>query len=639
MKRCLFLIWLLVLAGIASAQTNGFVREAVSNIMARSSVRITNFAPHPQIRFTNWTPKISTFLIGSNLQTTFVYPPDNGIAAGPTNLVSVTNDRIVGFDKQGNSVGFNSDINNFFASIRSDRVTDPNVIYDKITQKWYVSAIDVANPNILLLAKSDGWWINAGTVWTFHGIGAGGGLGTFIDEPRMAIDRFGLLIGVNTGIGGYVILVDFNLSLQNAIATGPSPRPVENDDLDTNALVGYVTVGDAVHMTVLNITNRNNPGIEHSVSLMVPYAPTPPNPQPQPLVRHISGFPDTPFPTPGLDPGDNRLCFSRMHKSTAVGDVYQKNVGSIWTAHPISVNQQGTGDSFNLGLRGAIRWYEIGVSGKGFSNGQFAWIRQSGTIFDPATNNPYGFMYPAVSPTGQGAAVFGWNISRTNVIPGIMATGRLFDSAPGRPNNLSEGQTITTNGPIYQTFQPVGSEWNGLYAPLNNLGEPTNEVQRYGDYSWSCCDPNDDQTVWLQSEFADNISAWATQVMKLLAPPPPQNLNGSFSLESPSPSNYVFASSSDTDTTHRFFGGTPGYSNKWTMTITPCGGCPSAYITNTMGFFAPTGQSLVNAWIFDNRVVGTVVFSSPPVGFTNYSFVMKNPDGQTASGTFLTPPP
>jgi hypothetical protein len=53
-----------------------------------------------------------------------------------------------------------------------------------------------------------------------------------------------------------------------------------------------------------------------------------------------------------------------------------------------------------------------------------------------------------------------------------------------------------------------------------NLGSGDTNPHRWGDYSYTSLDPNDDMTMWTIQEYANATDSWGVEVVKLVAPAP-----------------------------------------------------------------------------------------------------------------------
>src|SRR3989442_1408967 len=56
-------------------------------------------------------------------------------------------------------------------------------------------------------------------------------------------------------------------------------------------------------------------------------------------------------------------------------------------------------------------------------------------------------------------------------------------------------------------------------ASAYNISESPNP-HRWGDYSQTVVDPNDDMTFWTFQEYCNSVNSWGVQAVQLKAPPP-----------------------------------------------------------------------------------------------------------------------
>src|SRR4051812_3280290 len=134
-------------------------------------------------------------------------PPDSMGSVGPTQIVVSVNGLIRVYDKSGNVVALNgvSDAD-FWDPVLSSGAepTDPGVEYDRLEQRWILSAIDVTDDvdtnNRLMIAVSDGPEITDESDFTFYFFNESDplpGPARFADYPQMAVDANAVYIGVN----------------------------------------------------------------------------------------------------------------------------------------------------------------------------------------------------------------------------------------------------------------------------------------------------------------------------------------------------------------------------------------------------------------------------------------------------------
>jgi hypothetical protein len=178
-----------------------------------------------------------------------------------------------------------------------------------------------------------------------------------------------------------------------------------------------------------------------------------------------------------------RLVSASMHKNKITG------ASTLWAAHDIGVNDLCVATSTNP--RNGSRWYEIENLTTTPS------LKQAGTLCDPAATSPRGFWIATVAESGQGHMAMGTSYASTNDFAGISTSGRLRTDALG-----------TTRA---ATLALVSSTAYNLQAV---------DGQRWGDYSHTVVDSNDDQTFWTFQEYCDQTNSWGVQAIQIKAPAP-----------------------------------------------------------------------------------------------------------------------
>ena len=432
-------------------------------------------------------------------------PPDSVGDVGPGQILAATNGRVKVFDRTGTVGGLNADIDLFFAPVSGGvGTTDPQVRYDRLSGRWFVSAVNLNTPNLIVIAVSSGPTITGSTSFTFFafqhdlvGPTPNSDTGGFADYDSLGVDRFALYIGANIfngagtaflGATGYVVnkaaLLAGTLTVTafrqmagpTTASPGPySPRGVDNDD--PAATQGFFIGVDTVAFGLLDLRRVSNPGGIPSISgnlfLTVPTTTYPD------LVPHLGMA----TPRRRLDALDDRLFAARIERNTITG------VTSLWTAHNIEVNAAGVA-SGNGGRNGA-RWYEIG------NLAATPTLFQAGTLFDPAAADPRFFWIPSVAMSGQGHAALGSSTAGNLFRADVSVAGRLA------------GDTLGTQQPF-----------TAATASTSTYNVQTVDGQRWGDYSATVVDPLDDMTLWTFQEYCDATDSWGVQVVQLLAPPP-----------------------------------------------------------------------------------------------------------------------
>jgi hypothetical protein len=418
-------------------------------------------------------------------------PPDTQIGVGPSQILTCANGRIKVFDRNGVLGPLNADLDVFFSPVTGNSTTDPRVRFDRLTQRWFVLAIDIPNSkknNKVLIAVSSGPTITGTASFTFYAfthsaVAPSGDTGLFADYPTLGIDRHALYIGVNLfssvfygGTSGYVInksnLITGTLTvtpfrqLAPPSGAGPyTPQGVDNDDPNSNE--GYFIGVDNVTKGRLVVRRVSNPGGTPTISgnLNITVATTT---DPLGSVPNLGGG--------ALDDIDDRLYAATL-----------KN-GSLWTAHNIEVNASGVADS--AGGRDGSRWYEI------TNLTTTPTLRQSGTVFDSAGSNPANYWIPTIAMSGQGHVALGCSVAGNTQHAEIAVAGRLATDPLG---TLSTPTVVQTSAFTYNV---------------------SSIPQRWGDYSIVLVDPLDDMTLWTGQEYCNANNSWGVRVIQLKAPPP-----------------------------------------------------------------------------------------------------------------------
>ena len=531
-------------------------------------------------------------------------PPDSMGAVGPDQVMVAVNGRIRAFDKTGVLGGLDSDTDTFFASVMTSGsgTSDPHVRYDRLSQRWFVSMIDVATPNRVLIAVSSGSHITNSSSFTFFqfqhdlvGTTPNSDTGGFADYDTLGLDANALYIGANIfnaagtaflGSTGYVVRKSSVISggpivvtpfrqLCSASGAGPyTPQGVDNDD--PSATQGYFIGVDSASYSLLQVRRVSNPGgtpsISGNLSITVPttYAP-----------RNVpaSGTSTT------LDPLDDRLFAAAIHKNKLSG------TSSLWTAHNIRVNSSGVGGSTGTYNRDACRWYEIG------SLSTTPALSQSGTLYDSTGTNPRWFWMPSVAMSGQGHMALGCSMAGTLYRAEIGAAGRLSSDAAGTTQAYTLAQSSTTAYDVTVT-----------------------NPQRWGDYSQVVVDPNDDQTMWTFQEYCNAANSWAVRAIQLKAPLPATPASCSPAAVCAGATNVSVTLTGTSTSGTAFFDpgpdtGGPGFANHISSSVSGSG------VTVNSTTFTDSTHVTLNITIAAGAAAGA------------RDITVTNPDGQTKTGT------
>ncbi|MEJ2697501.1 MAG: Ig domain-containing protein [Candidatus Sulfobium sp.] len=550
----------------------------------------------PSFSVRPFTPQIigTINFTGATLADTLAYPPDSMGAAGPTQYIVEVNGRIRSFDKTTGIADGVLDVSTdaFFASVMTPPVssnftTDPRIRYDRLSGKWFITMIDVPGgsaslPNRIMIAVSSGGTITGGSGFTFFqfrhdlvGTTPNADTDMFADYPTLGIDANALYIGVNVfdSSGPFSNTTAFVVRKSSVLGAGPivvtafrsligadgpfAPQGVDN--YDPAAAQGYFIGVSFANFGKLILLRVNDPAATPSLSGNIPIT--------VPTTYFPIAVPQTGTGTK-LDALDDRLFAAHLRD------------GSLWTAHNIAVDSSGTGTP--AGDRDGSRWYEIAnLTGT-------PTLQQSGTVFDQAASNPRFYWIPTIMVSGQGHAALGFSTAGAAYHADAATVGRLAGDAPG-----------TTGTPLLYTSSST------VYNPVD-FSFP----HRWGDYSYTSLDPDDDMTMWTIQEFCNARNSYGVQVVKLLAPPPATPVSASPSTVLPDqPSVDVEITGTSADGSG-FFDPGAGFANHIDATI-------NGIIVNRVTYIDPTHLSLN--------------ISTAGSAGGAYSVTVTNPDGQAST--------
>ena len=124
---------------------------------------------------------------------------------------------------------------------------------------------------------------------------------------------------------------------------------------------------------------------------------------------------------------------------------------------------------------------------------------QSGTVFDTTATTPTSYFMGAIMVNGQGHAALGMTQAGATARVNSAVTGRLASDPAGAMD------------------APVAFSNNTSFAYNVQTGVAD---QRWGDYSYTSVDPDDDQTLWTLQQYVNATNSYAVRLTRLLAPPP-----------------------------------------------------------------------------------------------------------------------
>lgn len=623
------------------------IREGIKNNPASPAVAsIPARAPHELVRMPDkqgggaFSPQtVGVNFTAATLATTGSFPPDNDGAVGPTQYICAVNGRIISFNKTtGVADGvLNATTNAFFSTVRNASGTsDPMVRYDRLSNRWFVSIINVSTPNRWCLAVSDAasnGVISATTVWTYYFFvpatitpAVSNGTTCLTDYPSLGVDEDAIYMAGDQfcGTGQPFQQVDaFVIRKSSVLSGGPivvtafrglmtaagpdgiagtaddyrgpfAPRGVDNQDLNTNE--GYFIGTDGNSYGTLWIHRVADPAGTPTLSAGFPLVcPTTAGPRPVPHPGNTGGY------WGRLDPLDDRPFHAIIRNQ------------QLWTAHNIGCDNTGVSNGVYLNdTRVGARWYQINVP---VTTGNPS-IVQAGTVFTASATNDStskNFFIPSINVSGQGHAAMGFTTAGELNNANVGSVGRLASDPLG---TMQTPVAITSN---VNTYNPT-SDPGGATA-----GRP----RRWGDYSITSVDPLDDMSMWTVQEFCDANNSYGVRVAKLVAPPP----------ATPSAMAAIVAAQASTSAT------VTGVSASGSGFFDPGPNLPAParafnHISATCTAGSATGTPpTVSSVSYTNPTTITVTFNTtaatPNLPGEFYTLNVTNPDGQTSSAAIV----
>ncbi len=420
----------------------------------------------------------------------------------------------------------------FGASTTGLGISDPRVVFDRLTNRWFMAGIQtksnafpgttaansMTSGNALVIAWSSGEDLSsAATTWSMTGWVPE--TGTFADYETLAVDASGVYTGTNkfsptsfvncniyafpkaSLLAGSPAVANLGTTLNTTTFEGMyTPQPCTNDTPGATVMT-YIGVDGAVYGKLdakqVTFTSPSTFTVSANIPLTVPATAvdTNPNANGGPRVRMRSG--STTFRYASAV--DDRLFQARLF-TDSVGN------RSIWTAHNISVSATGVADTTSATNttstnRYASRWYQFANPSLGSLT-----LTQSGTVFDTTAGIAgVNQWIPSVAMNRQGHAFMGFTRSGTGTAANV----------GGLSPSLGGAQRLSTD--TFGTMTNLGTLVAG--ADFYNVQGGTTS-QRWGDYSTTSVDPRDGMSIWTFQEYCNANNSWTVRAAKMLSAAP-----------------------------------------------------------------------------------------------------------------------
>ena len=497
----------------------------------------------------------------------FVTPPDNGLAVGPNHVVEMVNSSGTIWNKSGGDPIQIFDLNKFFLVPSGYSFSDPRVLYDQLSQRWFASGVAFVTPtfgSLIVIAVSTtsdptGTWVQYST---------DSSPSVTHDQPKFGVsdDKFVIswndflsaqfFQGASTWIFEKSQMVAGSTSV-NGAAIGP--------DSTKAALVPAVQLssGSPAYIAYNNSDcstlgcNKGSPTFGLIVITGTPLGGNLALNEADPAIAATSQPPnaDQPLLPASIATNDDRFLTA----------IWQNGV--LWTGGNDACIPAG-----DSATRPCSRLIQVLTAG--------STINQS---FDIASFGS-GLYYPAFAMDAGGSMYVVYNISSSTQNVGVRITGQ---PAAAPIQTVVGGQTIKAGETTYDMNPCFG----------------TTGASRWGDYSGAAIDPQNPTDVWVAGEYAaigtttgppsDAGCAWGTFAGRLTFSAPAVT---SISPTSGSGSTVVTVSGTDFFAlgTTVSFGGNAATNVVVTspnqLTATAPSGCGTVYVTVT----TPDGASAIS---------------------------------------------
>lgn len=441
-------------------------------------------------------------------------PPDANGAIGPQHFVEFINGAFAAYDRNNpGNVLRESDIDFWFnagVSVASDQgVTDPRVIYDPLSQRWFASMIDFdANAADPTLEANDFLLAFSATAdptgdWVAFRFRADTKSNAFADFPTLGVDSNAVYLSGNMFKGGdnnlgpnlvcipKADLLNSNLTTRTYFGIlDPSVygwvlQPATSSDAASSGSVlsmGDIGSDSELHSNIFmfHVLGPNHAGATLSTPVEITVAP---------YFCPFNFDMDFPLFNP-TQPDNTRQLQANDPRFSA--KVYSVG-GVLYGVHNTEFND-----------RIAIQWYRVdSASGA---------LLEQGMISD----SDLDLFFPSIAATPSGAVVIGCNGSSIDTfISGFAYVGQ-----------TTAGITTFGGHQLLQSGKVSYHDLNELYLSSDPVPE-----SRWGDYSATSVDPNDPTHIWTIQMFPSDqdpdldYGVWSTQITELVLPQPSVQLN------------------------------------------------------------------------------------------------------------------
>jgi hypothetical protein len=432
-------------------------------------------------------------------------PPDLGGAVGPNHVMTALNSQVRIQDKTGAIISTVT-LNNFFAPlIGAARVFDPKVLYDPFAGRWIITApansrnrglgLGVIAPSALLIAISS---TNDPTnPWTGYSFQVDSTFNAalpnnsnWFDYPSIGFNNNWIVLtgnlfqsGTGAFMGAQIYIFD-----KAALYVGPSvPTVLNRPTADGFTICPAITLDNSMSTEYLVSNWNGNFGGNGFLRIYTitgtPAAPvyTPTALQPN-VAQPWASSPNAMGADFAPQSGAPQLI---QNNDSRMQNVVFRN-GSVWCAQSAFLPAAAPTHT-------AVQWWQFDPT--------TATVQQFGRVDDATATNFYAF--PSIGVNAYSDVLLGYSS---------------FSAAQFASANYSF--RLRTDPP--NTMQPTVIFRAGLAKYFKNFAAFGGVLNRWGDYSSTCIDP-DDFSMWTLQEYAELPGVddmWGTEWNRVVPPVP-----------------------------------------------------------------------------------------------------------------------
>jgi hypothetical protein len=481
-----------------------------SSGLSNSSVNIRNVTVQPAketgIQVSGFVGLVSNKTCGT------CTPPDVQIAAGQHEVVEMINNFIGIWGKDNHTLEKLVRINDMFSLTKNDNTSDPNILYDLSSHRWF-SSIMLINKNVnktAVLAAASTTDDPLGT-WNIFKFNVTDDMNVSYcpDRPLIGTSNDKVVISVN------IVPPDDSGSCYNSgnSASGFQVAVVNKSDMisDTNRPLQTKLIHDMWRISMIPVKDNEgtmlflvSAGWEHSTAIkVISFDGLPPK------LRYMCYMPEfinqTNIPPDAKQPGTD---ISIDTADSRVLDATFKD-GKIWLALGDSCKPRDSDQP-----RSCIRLIQVDTTNSSAFYDCNDKERISGNVsmnLDIGHHDTY-YYRPALELDSRGNlfVVFGYS-STQGVFPSLAVL---------KLSKLDNG-SLQFNAALLKDGTRNTTSERGLFEPNQTCPHkeesdplPEHQCSRYGDYFSAARDPVDPLSIWVAGQYYDNTT-YSTYIAKL----------------------------------------------------------------------------------------------------------------------------